>query len=117
MENALRQAFEDGAIGLSSGLEFEPGRTSCPEELMRLAGVVKEYDAIYTSHIRTEMPMCWRHWRNFLAVIRHHRIRGEVSHMNIRYNTHAPEDAVRRCMEKLVRQGMRGFEVLTDMTP
>ena len=53
----------------------------------------------------------------FLAVIRHHRIRGEVSHMNIRYNTHAPEDAVRRCMEKISQARDEGFEVLTDMTP
>ena len=117
MENALRQAFEDGAIGLSSGLEFEPGRTSCPEELMRLAGVVKEYDAIYTSHIRNRDAHVLEALEEFLAVIRHHRIRGEVSHMNIRYNTHAPEDAVRRCMEKISQARDEGFEVLTDMTP
>ena len=30
MEQALRQAFEDGAVGMSSGLEFEPGRASRP---------------------------------------------------------------------------------------
>ena len=84
---------------------------------MRLAGVVKEYDAIYTSHIRNRDAHVLEALEEFLAVIRHHRIRGEVSHMNIRYNTHAPEDAVRRCMEKISQVRAEGFEVLTDMTP
>ena len=117
MEQALRQAFEDGAIGLSSGLEFEPGRTSRPEELMRLASVVKEYDAIYTSHIRNRDTDVLEALDEFLAVIRRYHIRGEVSHMNIRYHTHAPEHAVQRCMEKISRARAEGFEVLTDMTP
>ncbi len=69
---------------------------------MRLAGVVRNMMPFIPVIFGTkEMPMCFRgHWRG-TAVIRHHRIRGEVSHMNIRYNTHAPEDAVRRCMEKI----------------
>lgn len=117
MEHGLRQAFKDGAIGLSSGLEFEPGRTSRPEELMRLAGVVKEYDAIYTSHIRNRDSHVLEALDEFLAVIEHHNIRGEVSHMNIRYNTHAPEYAVQKCMEKISQARSEGFEVLTDMTP
>lgn len=117
MENALRQAFEDGAIGMSSGLEFEPGRTSRPEELMRLAAVIKEYDAIYTSHIRNRDAHVLEALDEFLAVIRHHHIRGEVSHMNIRYHTHAPEQAVQKCMEKISQARADGYEVLTDMTP
>ena len=117
MESALRQAFEDGAVGLSSGLEFEPGRTSRPEELMRLAGVVKEYDGIYTSHIRNRDAHVLEALDEFLDVIRHHHIRGEVSHMNIRYHTHAPENAAQKCIEKIRGARADGFEVLTDMTP
>ena len=117
MEAALRQALEDGAVGMSSGLEFEPGRMSRPEELMRLAGVVKEYDAIYTSHIRNRDARVLDALDEFLAVIRHWNIRGEVSHMNIRYHTHAPEHAVQKCMEKIQQARDEGYEVLTDMTP
>ncbi|MCI8296652.1 MAG: amidohydrolase family protein [Lachnospiraceae bacterium] len=117
MEQALRQAFEDGAVGMSSGLEFEPGRASRPEELMRLAGVVKEYGGIYTSHIRNRDAHVLEALDEFLAVIRHHHIRGQVSHMNIRYHTHAPEQAVQKCMEKIRQARAEGYEVLTDMTP
>lgn len=117
MEKTLRQAFEDGAIGLSSGLEFEPGRMSQPDELLRLAGVVKEFDAIYTSHIRNRDAHVLEALDEFLAVIRKWKIRGEVSHMNIRYHTHAPERAVQKCMEKIRQAREEGYEVLTDMTP
>lgn len=117
MEQVLRQAFDDGAIGMSSGLEFEPGRMSRPEELMRLAGVVKEYDAIYTSHIRNRDAQVLEALDEFLAVIRRHGIRGQVSHMNIRYHTHAPEHAIEKCKEKIRQARADGFEVLTDMTP
>lgn len=117
MEQALRQAFEDGAIGMSSGLEFEPGRTSQPEELMRLAAVVKEYDAIYTSHIRNRDAKVLEALEEFLAVIRRYHIRGEVSHMNIRYHTQAPDHAIQRCIEMIRQARVDGFEVLTDMTP
>lgn len=117
MASALRGALEDGALGMSSGLEFEPGRASGPEELLRLAGELKPYDAIYTSHIRNRDAKVLDALDEFLAVIRKHRIRGEVSHMNIRHNTHAPEGAVQRCMEKIQQARDEGLEVLTDMTP
>lgn len=46
MAQALRQALEDGALGMSSGLEFEPGRGCRPEELYQLTGILKDYNAI-----------------------------------------------------------------------
>lgn len=117
MEDILRRALSDGALGMSSGLEFEPGRTCRPEELMRLCALLKEYDAIYTSHIRNRDAHVLEAVDEFISVIRAHRIRGEISHMNIRHNTHAPENAPARCMEKIRLAREEGLDLLTDMTP
>ena len=52
MEGLVEEAMQSGALGMSTGLEFNPGREATAEELMRLNAVAGEYDGIYTSHIR-----------------------------------------------------------------
>ncbi|MCR4373921.1 MAG: amidohydrolase family protein [Acidobacteria bacterium] len=51
MEGLVRQAVADGALGLSSGLFYEPGRNAKLEEVIALAKVA---GGVYTSHIRDE---------------------------------------------------------------
>ena len=54
MKELLRQAMEDGAFGLSSGLVYPPGAFSSTEELIDLCKVVAEFGGIYATHIRDE---------------------------------------------------------------
>jgi len=44
MESFVREAMQAGAVGLSTGLEFNLGRMRPTEELVRLNKVVGEYD-------------------------------------------------------------------------
>ena len=46
--------MEAGAIGMSTGLEYEPGIYSETVELVALAKIVADYGGIYHSHIRDE---------------------------------------------------------------
>ena len=48
----LRQAMEEGAFGLSSGLLYAPGIYAPPEEIEDLASELKDFGGIYASHIR-----------------------------------------------------------------
>jgi N-acyl-D-amino-acid deacylase len=48
----LRQSLEEGAFGLSSGLLYAPGIFAPPEEIENLAAELRDFDGIYTSHIR-----------------------------------------------------------------
>ena len=52
MQDFLRETFEQGSFGLSSGLIYAPGMFADTNELTELAKVVAEYDRIYASHIR-----------------------------------------------------------------
>ncbi|HEU4972663.1 MAG TPA: amidohydrolase family protein, partial [Gaiellaceae bacterium] len=52
MEGFVREAMDAGALGMSTGLEFNPGREAATAELVRLNAVAGEYDGIYTSHVR-----------------------------------------------------------------
>lgn len=61
MAALVRQAMNEGAAGMSSGLEYSPGRYSITDEVIALAGVVAERGGFYTSHERSEgrTPMWW----------------------------------------------------------
>ncbi len=50
----LAESMEAGAFGMSSGLIYPPGVYADEEEICSLAEVVKQYDGIYASHIRSE---------------------------------------------------------------
>jgi len=62
MKKLARQAMEDGAFGLSAGLEYVPGRWSDTRELIEIAKSIAPYSGIYISHERSEGrdPM----WKN-----------------------------------------------------
>ena len=52
MKGVLAQAMEEGAFGLSTGLEFAPGRYSEMDELIELCRVVAEHGGLYATHQR-----------------------------------------------------------------
>jgi N-acyl-D-amino-acid deacylase len=54
MRRLLRQALAEGAVGLSAGLEYVPGRWSTTEELVELAREVAAVGGVYISHQRSE---------------------------------------------------------------
>jgi N-acyl-D-amino-acid deacylase len=54
MKKLVRQGMEEGAYGLSAGLEYVPGRWSEPEEVIELAKVLAPYNGFYISHQRSE---------------------------------------------------------------
>ncbi|MEJ8569263.1 amidohydrolase family protein [Wenzhouxiangellaceae bacterium CH-27] len=56
MKSLVRQAMENGAVGLSSGLMYLPARYATTEEVVELARVAADYDGLYDSHVRNAVP-------------------------------------------------------------
>ncbi len=54
MKKHVRDAMEQGAFGMSTGLIYPPSVYGKQEEITELAKVVAEYDGVYYSHIRGE---------------------------------------------------------------
>jgi N-acyl-D-amino-acid deacylase len=54
MQALLREGLAQGAVGLSSGLEYTPGSFAAPEELVALAEVLRGTGYPYASHMRNE---------------------------------------------------------------
>jgi N-acyl-D-amino-acid deacylase len=117
MEGYVREAMEAGAIGMSSGLEFEPGRSATTAELIRCAKVAGEYDGYYTSHIRNRDEFLQQAVDEFLTIVRESGTHGELLHLNVRYDTGAAEGAWQRAVDTLEAERRSGLDVLTDTTP
>jgi len=54
MRGRLAEALDAGAIGLSSGLWYAPAIASDKSEMVALAKLLHEQDALYTTHMRDE---------------------------------------------------------------
>lgn len=52
MGSMVDAAMSAGALGLSTGLEYSPGRHSDTDELIYLSKIVGRFEGIYASHIR-----------------------------------------------------------------
>jgi len=54
MQELVRQAMEQGAVGLSTALQYAPAPYAKTEELIALASVAAQYGGIYATHMRSE---------------------------------------------------------------
>ena len=54
MRTLVRQAMQDGAVGLSSALQYAPAPYAKTEELIALASEAAQYGGIYATHMRSE---------------------------------------------------------------
>ena len=54
MRELVRQALQEGAVGLSAGLEYAPGRWSTTDEVAALVEELLPWDGVYISHERSE---------------------------------------------------------------
>lgn len=84
MADLLRIEMKAGALGLSSGLEYDPGIYSTTEELVALARVAAQFPgARYISHVRSEDRAFWAAIDEAIAVGREARIPVQISHLKL----------------------------------
>lgn len=56
MRRLVRQAMEEGAVGLSSGLDYVPSRYADTDELVALCRELVPFGGVYVSHMRGYTP-------------------------------------------------------------
>jgi len=54
MQKLVAEAMEQGAFGLSSGLEYTPSGFASTEEVVELCRVAAKYGGFYATHVRSE---------------------------------------------------------------
>ncbi|MDZ4729854.1 MAG: hypothetical protein SH820_07935 [Xanthomonadales bacterium] len=83
MVSLLNAEMEAGSLGLSSGLEYDPGSFSATEELVELAQVAARHGGRYISHIRSEDQYFWAAIDEAILIGREAQIPVQVSHIKL----------------------------------
>jgi N-acyl-D-amino-acid deacylase len=81
MKALVRQAMEEGALGVASALIYAPGFYAKTDELIALCKVAAEYRGAYMSHLRSEGNQFLEALDEFLAIARAANIRAQVYHL------------------------------------
>lgn len=130
MRALIRQAMEEGAFGLTSGLEYFPGRWSNTAELVALMEEAAPYKGVHISHMRSETtaPMWWvpsQHAANppqlldavseIIEIAERTGTRGVSSHMKVRGITHWGQS--KQVIELIEAARARGVEMYGDQYP
>jgi N-acyl-D-amino-acid deacylase len=80
MKCLLKEALEEGAFGVSSGLIYPPGVFSQPPEMVEMCKLVTEAGGIYATHMRGETDLVLDAVRETLAVAEQSGVSTEISH-------------------------------------
>ena len=116
MQDIVRRAMEDGAIGLSSGLFYTPGMSATHHEFVPLLEVVREYDGYYATHMRDEGIGLLASVAESIATARAASIRLQISHLK---GGRGPETwgLVQGACEMIDEARREGLEVCGDQYP
>ncbi|HEX2035274.1 MAG TPA: D-aminoacylase [Chloroflexota bacterium] len=114
MERLLEQSLDEGAYGLSTGLEFVPGRAATLDELRGLNRVLARYDRIHATHQRNRNEGFEASVAEAIAHCESVGVRLQIAHNNARYG--APPGAWERVMGQIEGARARGLDVSCDTT-
>ncbi|MGB5659553.1 MAG: D-aminoacylase [Thermoanaerobaculia bacterium] len=83
MLQLVRDAMEEGAVGVGSSLPYIPAPFAKTAELIALARAAADYDGMYISHIRNEGDEIFEALDEFLTIVRESGVRGEIYHLKV----------------------------------
>ncbi|HEV2366126.1 MAG TPA: D-aminoacylase [Caulobacteraceae bacterium] len=111
----LAEGLEAGAVGLSSGLIYEPGKHAAAEELIELASLMAGTGALYATHMRDEGLGLLQSVDEAIRI-------GEAAGVPVQISHHkaSGQEAwglVERSLEKIEAAQQRGLEVHADQYP
>jgi N-acyl-D-amino-acid deacylase len=81
MRTMLREAIEQGAFGMSTGLEYTPGSFAKTEEVVALCHDVADMDGVYSTHMRSEDVYVEEALEETLRIARETDVSLQISHL------------------------------------
>ena len=83
MKALVRDAMHDGAIGISTALEYAPAPYAKTEEIIALAGEASKFGGIYATHMRNESDTVLEAIDEALRIGREAHIPVEIWHLKV----------------------------------
>jgi len=115
MKALVRQAMEQGALGVSTALIYPPGHYAKTDELIELAKVASEYGGIYASHMRSEGKSEMAAIDEALEIGRQAHIPVEIFHLKVAGKSRW--GSMPQVIAKLQAARDSGIDVTADLYP
>ena len=113
MRALVRQAMEEGALGIGSSLIYAPAFYAQTDELIELSKVAAEYDGMYISHMRSEGNALLESIDELLTIAREAGIRSEIYHLKAAGE--ANWDKLDTAISRIEAARTQGLEITADM--
>lgn len=115
MRRLAEEAFDAGAFGFSTGLEYFPGNIAPIEEVIALCEVCARRGGLYATHVRNRDVHYDLGFTEAVATARQAGARLQISHIQPKYG--APPGAMANTLEMLHRARREGVDVAFDVIP
>jgi N-acyl-D-amino-acid deacylase len=113
MKALVRQAMEEGAMGLSTALVYAPAFYAKTDEIIELAKVASEYNGLYISHLRSEGSQLLEALDEFLTIAREAEIDAEIYHLKAGGKSNWSK--MDQVIEKVEAARAEGLNITADM--
>jgi len=115
MEDIVRKAMKEGAVGFSTGLIYVPGTYSKTAEVIGLAKAASEFNGVYASHIRDEGDHVTEAIEEAINIGRQAKIPVEISHFKVTYKPNFGKSA--GTIAQVTQARKDGIDVTVDQYP
>src|SRR6185312_1669162 len=115
MKRLVADAMKDGALGVSTSLQYVPARFAKTDEIVELAKVARQYGGIYATHQRSEANALDESMAEVFEIARRAQIPVEIWHLKAAYKKNwgrMPE-----VLAKIKRARAQGLDVTADIYP
>jgi N-acyl-D-amino-acid deacylase len=115
MKQLVADAMKDGALGVSTSLQYVPARFAKTDEIVELAKVAHEYGGIYATHQRSEANALDESLAEVFQIARQAQIPVEIWHLKTAYKKNwgrMPE-----VLAKIRRARAQGLDITADIYP
>ncbi len=115
MKNLVAEAMKDGALGLSTSLQYVPARFATTDEIVELAKVARQYGGIYATHQRSEANALDESLQEVFEIARRAQIPVEIWHLKTAYKKNwgrMPE-----ILNRLGQARTSGLDITADIYP
>lgn len=113
MQTLVRQAMEEGAMGIGSSLIYAPAFYAETPELIALCQTAAEYGGMYITHMRSEGEKLLEAVDEVLAIAKASGIRAEIYHLKAGGSTNWPK--MDQVIAKIDSARAAGLEITADM--
>ncbi|HEX7957440.1 MAG TPA: D-aminoacylase, partial [Pyrinomonadaceae bacterium] len=115
MKALVAEAMEDGALGLSTSLQYVPARFAKTDEIVELAKVARRYGGIYATHQRSEANALDASLAEVFDIARRASIPVEIWHLKAAYRKNWGR--MPAVLAKIRAARASGLDVTADVYP